>query len=69
MPAKTIRTIRLQSHDIENGQFLRRLYDKTDLKRIANSQNYKGYSVRKVKEIVIQMKVEESLEELLAALK
>ncbi len=45
------------------------LFEESDLKRIARAQNYKGYNTDKVQKIVGQMEVEESLEDLLAALK
>jgi hypothetical protein len=45
------------------------LFEETDLKRIAQQQNYKGYQADKVKKIVDKMEVEDSLEDLLAALK
>ncbi|CAN5389257.1 hypothetical protein BH09BAC3_BH09BAC3_26780 [soil metagenome] len=51
------------------SQLPKPLFEETDLKRIANAQNYKGYSTEKVKKIVGHIQVEESLEDLLAALK
>ena len=51
------------------SQLPKPLFEETDLKRIANEQNYKGYHTEKVKKIAGQMDVEESLESLLAALK
>ncbi len=51
------------------SQLPKPLFEETDLKRIANEQNYKGYHTEKVKKITRQMEVEESLEDLLAALK
>lgn len=45
------------------------LFEETDLKRISEVQKYKGYSTDKVKKITGELEVEESLEELLAALK
>ncbi len=51
------------------SQLPKPLFEETDLKRIAAEQNYKGYHTEKVKKIVGQMEVEESLEDLLAALK
>lgn len=45
------------------------LFEETDLKRISETQKYKGYSTEKVKKITGELEVEESLEELLAALK
>jgi hypothetical protein len=51
------------------NQLPKPLFEETDLKRIANEQNYKGYHTEKVKKITRQMEVEESLEDLLAALK
>lgn len=51
------------------SQLPKPLFEETDLKRIAKTQNYKGYSAEKVKKIVGHIQVEESLEDLLAALK
>jgi len=51
------------------NQLPKPLFEETDLKRIVKTQNYKGYGTDKVKKIVGQLQVEESLEELLAALK
>ncbi|MCE2996217.1 MAG: hypothetical protein LW863_11490, partial [Flammeovirgaceae bacterium] len=45
------------------------LFEETDLKRIAQQQNYKGYQSDKVKNIAGKMEIEDSLEDLLAALK
>jgi hypothetical protein len=45
------------------------LFEETDLKRVAEQQRYKGYSPEKVKKITTGLDVDESLEELLAALK
>jgi|JI10StandDraft_1071094.scaffolds.fasta_scaffold03512_18 hypothetical protein len=72
MPAKTktIRhTIRLQGSELKKVQLANPLYEKIDLTRIAKTQNYQGYSAAKVKDIVLQLQVKETLELLLAALK
>lgn len=45
------------------------LFQETDLKRIAETQKYQGYNAEKVKKISEVLKVEQSLEDLLAALK
>jgi hypothetical protein len=44
------------------------VFNRTDLRRIAKTQNYRGYHPAEVKKIVALMKVTESIEELLAAL-
>lgn len=51
------------------NQLPKPLFEETDLKRILKTQNYKGYSTDKVRKIVGQLQVEESLEDLLTALK
>lgn len=51
------------------NQLPKPLFEDTNLQRIIESQNYKGYKSDKVKKLVEQLEVEESLEELLAALK
>ncbi len=45
------------------------IFEETNLQRIIETQNYKGYKPQKVKKLIEELKVEESLEELLAALK
>lgn len=45
------------------------LFEETNLKRIAETQKYRGYSSDKVKKAIDELEVEESLEDLLAALK
>lgn len=50
-------------------QVPRPLFEETDIKRIAEEQKYKGYHRDKVKKITGELDVEQSLEELLAALK
>lgn len=51
------------------NQLPKPLFEETDLKRIVQEQNYKGYRAEKVKKIAGQLEVTESLEELLAAIK
>lgn len=47
----------------------RPLFEETNLQRIIESQNYKGYKSDEVKKLVEELAVQESLGELLAALK
>ncbi len=44
------------------------LFEETDLKRIIETQKYKGFNIEPVKKITNELEVEESLEDLLAAL-
>lgn len=45
------------------------MFEETNLQRIIKSQNYKGYKSNKVEKLIAELNVEESLEELLSALK
>lgn len=57
----------------ENEQFIEELtlpiFEEIDLKRLANEQEWKGFNESKFKQIIKEMRVEESPEELLELLK